>query len=150
VGEAQTFGVPAAVDASWLTAVTTGSMRGAPDRGSSVQSVSEIEGVNILGGLIQARNVTAIANSYSTSSAAASNADGSGFVGLVVNGIAVAADVAPNTRIDLLGVGYVILNEQTRTGDGITTSGLTVNMIHVYQSTGGEIIVGSASSSVSP
>jgi hypothetical protein len=59
-------------------------------------------------------------------------------------------------------VGYVLLNEQRPTGDGVTTSGLTVNMIHVvlqqpilgllgqvvgYQ-TVGNIIVGSATSSV--
>src|SRR4029077_5393531 len=66
------------------------------------------------------------------------------------------------------GVAYVILNEQIPSGDGVSSSGLTVNMIHVYlQSlvggvlnpltgqiiggtlqTTGEIIVGSATSSV--
>ncbi len=64
--------------------------------------------------------------------------------------------------MDLPGVGYVVLNEQSVTGDGVSTSGITVNMIHVvlqqpilgilgqvigYQ-TVGNIIVGSASSSV--
>jgi len=68
----------------------------------------------------------------------------------------------------LPGVGYVVLNEQIPTGDGVTSSGLTVNMIHVYlqsitggivdpltgqgiggiTTTTGEIIVGSATSSV--
>ena len=70
---------------------------------------------------------------------------------------------APNTRIDLPGVGYVVLNEQTVSGDGVTTSGITVNMIHVVLQTvlpggplggggvqhAGDIIVGSAASSVS-
>ncbi|HEV8510662.1 MAG TPA: choice-of-anchor P family protein, partial [Gemmatimonadales bacterium] len=75
---------------------------------------------------------------------------------LVVNGVELS-DPAPNTLMDLPGVGYVVLNEQIPTGDGIT-----VNMIHVvlqqpvlgalgvvigYQTTG-NIIVGSASSSV--
>ena len=79
-------------------------------------------------------------------------------------------DVSPNTRVDLPGVGYAILNEQVPAGDGVTSAGLTVNMIHVYlQSlvggilnpltglisggslqTTGEIIVGSAASSVGP
>jgi hypothetical protein len=38
---------------------------------------------------------------------------------------------APNTTINLLGVGKVVLNEQIVTGTS-TTKGLTVNMIHVY------------------
>ncbi len=106
--------------------------------------------MSILNGLIRAENVTAIASSYQNSAGAASNADGSGFVNLVVNGLAVPANVAPNTRVDLPGVGYVVLNEQTRTGDGVSTSGITVNMIRVSQLGGGEIVVGSASSSVKP
>ena len=66
------------------------------------------------------------------------------------------SDPAPNTRMDLPGVGYVVFNEQIPTGDGVTSSGITVNMIHVvlqqlglfgYETTG-EIIVGSASSGV--
>ncbi len=61
---------------------------------------------------------------------------------------------APNTTLALPGVGYVILNEQIPTGDGVTTTGITVNMIHVVLQnalTGvqtGEIIVGSATSAV--
>jgi len=66
------------------------------------------------------------------------------------------ADPAPKKRMDLPGVGYVVFNEQIPTGDGVTSSGITVNMIHVvlqqlglfgYETTG-EIIVGSASSGV--
>ncbi|HMG17372.1 MAG TPA: choice-of-anchor P family protein, partial [Gemmatimonadales bacterium] len=67
-----------------------------------------------------------------------------------------------NTRMTLPGVGYVLLNEQRPSGDGVTTSGMTVNMIHVVlqepvlgllgQITGyrtvGNIVVGSATSSV--
>jgi hypothetical protein len=56
---------------------------------------------------------------------------------------------APNTRVDLPGVGYAVLNEQIASG----ASGITVNMIHVVLRnaltglTTGEIIVASASSS---
>jgi len=84
----------------------------------------------------------------------------------VVNGVAISSDVAPNTRLDLPGVGYAVLNEQSLTGDGVSSSGITVNMIHVVLqsltgggcgllgclpgvlATTGEIIVGSATSSV--
>jgi hypothetical protein len=46
-----------------------------------------------------------------------------------------------------------VLNEQVRSGDGVSTSGLRVNMIHVYLKnllggSAGEIVVGSAKSSV--
>ena len=83
-----------------------------------------------------------------SSTAEGSNTDGSGVGNLVVNGTSLT-DVAPNTRLSLPGIGYVVLNEQ------ITTSGgVTVNMIHVVlqqsgvfgTTTTGEIIVGSASS----
>jgi len=48
----------------------------------------------------------------------------------------------------------VVLNEQQITGDGVSSSGITVNMIHVVLQdvltglTTGEIIVGSAKSAV--
>lgn len=162
LGEAETFGVTGAVSARWLTAVATGAV----DKTSSAQSISEVENVSVLSGLIRADNVTAVASSYQNAAGAASDADGSGFVNLVVNGIAVPTDVAPNTRVDLPGVGYAVLNEQKRTGDGVTSTGITVNMIHVVlqtvtggtctllgclpgvTTTTGEIIVGSAWSSV--
>lgn len=163
VGDADAFGVTGAVDAQWLKAITTGA---ADDPTSSAQSTSELESVSVLDGLITADIVTAVASSYRTATTAASDAGGSGFVNLIVNGLALTSDVAPNTRIDLPSVGYVVLNEQQRTGDGSSASGITVNMIHVYLqsltgggctalgcvpgvlTTTGEIIVGSAASAV--
>jgi hypothetical protein len=154
VGDAGSFGVPNAVDARWLMAITTGAV---DNPTSSAQSSSELEQVNVLAGVITADVVTAIASSYRTAGGAASDANGSGFVNLVVNGVTLATDVAPNTQIDLPGVGYVVLNEQTRVGNGVSSSGITVNMIHVYLqgvsllgvvTTTGEIIVGSANSAV--
>ena len=62
------------------------------------------------------------------------------------------ASPAPNTQVSLPGVGYVVLNEQVPTGDGVHTTGLTVNMIHVYLinqvlgTPGGDIVVGVATS----
>jgi hypothetical protein len=148
VGEAASFGVPSTLDARWLTAVTTGSVSDASEP-ASAQTVSEVESVNVLNGLVRADNVTAIASSYAANGTAGSDADGSGFVNLVVNGTAITTDVAPNTRIDIPLVGYVVLNEQIRGGDGATSSSLTVNMIHVRLLDGADIVVGSASSSAS-
>jgi len=108
--------------------------------------------VNILNGLITADGVVAMASSTAENA----NAEGSSLASLVVNGVALD-DPAPNTRVNLPGTGFVVLNEQIPRSGGIT-----VNMIHVvlqqpvlnlfggvigYQ-TIGNIIVGSATSSV--
>ena len=119
---------------------------------SDAVSSATLGPVSILNGLITVDGVVAMASSTIDNS----NAEGSSLANLVVNGTQVD-DPAPNTRLDLPGVGYVVLNEQIPTSGGIT-----VNMIHVvlqqpvlgllgvvtgYRTTG-NIIVGSASSSV--
>ena len=132
-------------------AIVTGDGTDASDAVSS----ATLESVSILTGLITADGIVAMASSTVDGTGANSNAEGSSLANLVVNGVAVS-DPAPNTRMDLPGVGYVVFNEQIPTGDGVTSSGITVNMIHVvlqqlglfgYETTG-EIIVGSASSGV--
>ena len=123
---------------------------GTPD--ATAVSSSTLESVNLL---------SAIKNGVATS-----NTEGSQLANLVVNGMSVPTDVAPNTQVALPGVGFVTLNEQIPTGDGVTSSGITVNMIHVVlqtltggtctllgclpgvPTTTGEIVVGSAASSV--
>jgi len=121
-----------------------------PTYGSTAVSSATLGAVNVLSGLITADGVVAVASSWT----GGSDGEGSSLANLVVNGVAID-DPAPNTRIDLPGTGYVLLNEQRATGDGVTTTGFTVNMIHVVLQnalTGvktGEIIVGSATSSVS-
>jgi hypothetical protein len=151
--------VPSTLSSQFLNSITSGAL-GATEAGA--QSTATAASVNILNGLITADEVIANVASSRTASGAVSNADGSTLQNLVVAGVPVTtgdAAVAPNTQISLPGVGYVVLNEQIRSGDGVTSSGLTVNMIHVYlQSVSllggatntGEIIVGSATSSVGP
>lgn len=151
VGEVESFDVGNTVTSRWLMSITTGAV---DNRVASSQSTSEVENVNLLGGLVTADIVTAVASSYVSGTRAGSNSAGSGFVNLVVNGVPVTTDVAPNTTVSLPGVGYAVLNEQVPSGDGVTSAGITVNMIHVVLQdalTGfktGEIIVGSASSQV--
>jgi len=139
------------VTAQDVFAVVTGDGTDASDAVSS----ATLESVSILNGLITADGIVAMASSTVDGTGANSNAEGSSLANLVVNGVQVS-DPAPNTRMDLPGVGYVVFNEQIPTGDGVTSSGITVNMIHVvlqqlglfgYETTG-EIIVGSASSGV--
>ena len=137
--------------ADGLRSIATGQFG---DSGASVTATAETANLNVLNGLITAKAVVALATSYATGATAASEANGSTLLGLVVNGVAYDDGApTPNTRINLPGVGYVVLNEQMAQGDGIHTSALTVNMIHVYLtdaltgSATGEIIVGSAQSS---
>src|SRR5438552_483920 len=114
---------------------------------SDAVSSATLGTVSILDGLITADGVVAMASSTIDNS----NAEGSSLANLVVNGVQVS-DPAPNTRVDLPGVGYVVFNEQIPTGDGVTSSGITVNMIRVVlqqvglggAQTTGNIIVGSA------
>jgi len=151
--DADSLNVPGTITTEALTGTTSGSIGDA----AAAQSVATVFNVNLLNGLITASSLTATVSSTTNGVQATSNALGSTLGDLVVNGVHVTwgdRAVAPNTRMNLPGVGYVVLNEQRRTGDGVRTSGLTVNLIHVYlQSlilgvlkTTGQIIVGSASS----
>src|SRR5438128_5588952 len=65
----------------------------------SAESNTTLENVNLLGGLITADGVTALASSALANGAAVSDAEGSELVNLVVNGVSMGSDVAPNTRV---------------------------------------------------
>src|SRR6266516_4139655 len=153
-----------AMSSDFLNSITSGQI-GPAEAGA--QSTASAASINILSGLITADELVANVMSSAGQSGAFSNADCSTLTNLVVAGVPVTsgdAGVAPNTQLPLPGVGYVVLNEQIPSGDGVTSSGLTVNMIHVFEQvpilgllgqilgyqTVGEIIVGSASSSVGP
>ena len=156
--EGAALSVAGALSSDFLNSITSGEI-GAAEAGA--QSTSSAASVNILNGLITADEVVANVVSSASQGGAFSNADGSTFTNLTVAGQSLSGDqvVAPNTNISLPGVGYVVLNEQIPSGDGVSSSGLTVNMIHVYLQnlvggiggtlqTTGEIIVGSATSRV--
>lgn len=123
------------------------------ENSATTETRATVQSVNILGGAVKADLVVAMASSASNGKTAESNAAGSTFVNLVVNGKAITGPVAANTRISIPGVATVILNEQSTSGDGTDTSGITVNMIHVQLLsllglTVGDVVVASASSSV--
>ena len=155
--EGDAMNVAGALSSDFLNSITSGEI-GPAEAGA--QSTSSAASVNILNGLITADEVVANVMSSAGQSGAFSDAAGSTFTNLTVAGQSFSGDqaVAPNTNVSLPGVGYVVLNEQIPTGDGVTSSGLTVNMIHVYlqnfvagiPTPAGEIIVGSATSSVGP
>lgn len=121
----------------------------------TVRSTASVQNVNLLGGLITATAVTAVANSRETATTATST-NGTTFVGLVVNGTAISGTPRPNTRIDLPGLGYVVLNQQTGPVNGTDTTSIAVNAIHVYVTLsntlglpiGAQIIIAHATSTI--
>ncbi len=148
--EAASLAVPNLLGSDTLRAIATG---GIGDTVTSATSLATVENVNILNGLITAKLVVPISSSTGDGVTATSNSEGSALVDLVVNGVPLGnVTPAPNTTINIPGVGTLILNEQAQSGDGIGTSALTVNMLHlilkdaVTGATTGDIVVGSAKS----
>lgn len=149
--DADNFSVPNALTFGMGTAMTSGA---GDVKTSAAQTTSQVEDVNLLNGLITARTLLASASSVVRGSTVTSNALGSSITDLTVAGVPITVGdglPAPNTQLPLPGVGYVVLNQQSFTGDGVHSSGITVNLIHVVLTnllgqTVGEIVVGSASS----
>lgn len=120
--------------------------------GTTATSVANIANPNLLSGLIKGSQVTATAN-------AAWNNTGSGsasteLTNMTIDGVPASKSPAANTRISLLGLGYMVLNEQT---DSVNSSGATetVNAVDIYVtqtnlfgiSIGTQIILGHATAS---
>ena len=87
--------------------------------------------ITALGGVITADEVKAVSITTHDATGFHTSANGSAFVNLVVAGVPIIGLPAPNTQINLLGFGRVVLNEQiTRIRQ--TSASFTVNMIHVF------------------
>lgn len=100
---------------------------------AEVTNTSTITGLNLLNGLITATTVKSVASTTATATATSSNAAGSTFVNLSINGRRIAADPAPNSRVELPGIGTVVLNKRVVSGNGqpvqtILVEGLTVEV----------------------
>jgi len=117
--------------------------------------VSDVLGVNLLGGIITANELKSESTTSVSGGTFQFSSAGSEFVDLKVLGLPVSASPAPNTTIDLPGIGSVILNEQVTqlTSDEST---LAVNAIHVHVTVsnllgfavGTDIIIANAQSSI--
>lgn len=101
---------------------------------ASVQASSDIQNVNVLAGLITADEVDAVASSTATSSSASSTND-STFTNLVVLGVPISGTPAPNTKITLPGLGFVVLNEQSGPVNHHTETHISVTAIDVNVTT---------------
>ena len=100
------------------------------------QAQANTASISLLGGLISAQAITAVSTTTMDDDGTFHvNANGSNFNHLVVLGHIYNGSVAPNTRINLPLLGYVVLNEQTSSFSDYNAS-MTVNMIHVYITVG--------------
>lgn len=134
------------------TADTSSATLAVATSSSTVNNVNALTGLAGAGAAIAATTIRSVASSNSTGVTASSSPAGTTFQNLMISGVA-QGNVAANTRVTLPGIGYVIINEQLPTGNGTTTSGLTVNGLHIFVTTaalglpvGAEIIVASATS----
>ena len=101
---------------------------------ATVVSTSTVTGVRILAGA-----VTGSFQSVATSNAdgaTASNASAGTYQSYAINNGPTQMNPAPNTRVDIPGIGFAIVNEQIPTGNGTTTTGLTVIGFDLHVVTG--------------
>ncbi len=110
--------------------------------------------LNLLGGLIKVDGLQAVAKSTLKNGAVKGTAEGSGFSGLTIAGVSIPANLPPNSKLPLPGIGDVTVNEQVIGNDG----SVTVNGLHIAITTfnllglpvGSEVYVAHATSSVAP
>jgi hypothetical protein len=102
---------------------------------NAATGTADIHQANLLAGLITADEVMAVSTTTDNGGSLSSSGAGSNFVNLVVAGTVINGTPSPNTTINLAGIGYVVLNEQIPSSKHEKV-GLTVNMIHVYVTTG--------------
>lgn len=122
--------------------------------GSASTAVSTVNGLSLLGGLVSADAVTSASSSIMSGSGYSTSSTGTIFTNAKVLGLPILLNVAPNTKIVLPGVGYVLLNEQISKVTS-TSAKLTVNAVHIHITLGGilglpvgsQIVVASAESS---
>jgi hypothetical protein len=122
--------------------------------GIASSSSSTVEGASLLGGLVAATTVQSVSTTSrsSTTHRFSTSAAGTEFLGLTVAGVPVSGTPAPNTKLTLPGVGYVVLNQQTshvyRHSADLTVIGLhvVVTITTPLAQAGTNIIVADATS----
>ncbi len=98
---------------------------------TTARTTATVQGLSVLGGLISASAVNAVAQETVTGTGQTVSTDGSGFVGLTVAGIPIAITLPPNTGLSLPFLGEVIVNEQIRpvnAGDRLVVNGLHIKV----------------------
>ncbi len=132
--------VPGVLNAETLVAATSGALTSTA--GDQVNSLTSLANVVVLPG--QAAQITASFVQAQADATDVARSGGSQIAGLTFGGVPVQVTDLPNQSISIPGVATLIINEQTT-----TLQGIVVNALHLILATGGEIVVSSASSSIS-
>ncbi|MGH9381357.1 MAG: choice-of-anchor P family protein [Thermoanaerobaculia bacterium] len=80
--------------------------------GLVARATSEVESIDLLGGLVGASAVRAVSVTRRLASGFNVHGGGTQFAGLVVAGIPIDVNVPPNTQVDIPLVGHVSINER--------------------------------------
>jgi hypothetical protein len=103
-----------------------------------VKNTSKVTGLSALDDddgttdpLVKADAIRAVANTSATARSIKSSPRGSEFVNLRIAGQRIRADVAPNTKVRLPGLGYVLLKSVKKGGNGKSLSTISVDMLTV-------------------
>jgi hypothetical protein len=99
--------------------------------GGVAKTTATVKDLSLPNGLITARAVKAVAQDKVRGGNRTSSTEGSRFVNLKVAGTPVEVDPAPNTRLPLPGIGYVIVNEQQVPSSPTSTARVKVNGLRV-------------------
>jgi hypothetical protein len=94
-------------------------------------SQNSISNLNLLSGLVSANKVTTLANASWNSSGSSSRSGSATFQNASVDGTALPTNPAPNTRENLPGIGYALINEQSGSNDS-SGANETVIAIDIY------------------
>ena len=137
------------------TGTTTAQTMSSPS-GGEAKTTAKVESLSLLGGLVKASAVNAVALQSVAGGVVSSSTAGSGFVGLTVAGIPVALGIPPNTGVNLPLLGEVVVNEQifpTPTNERVRVNGLHVkigllNLLGLPVGT--EIVIAHADASATP
>lgn len=113
-------------DAGAVSGIVNGTRTAAASRSTVT---SHVAAVNLLGGLVKADAVTAVAQASKTATGPVVLSGQSQLVNLTIGGVVVPLNVAPNTRISVLGLVTVTVNQQVRTATGITVRALDVQVV---------------------
>ena len=123
----------AAVNGGSLVTLAGGSSTafgGPTDKKTTVaQTTATVSGVSLLGGLITAGTLTAVANETAVNKIVTASAAGSTFGNLVIAGVPVPLTVPANTIVPLPLLGQVVVNEQTVPANGRGPT--VVNGLHI-------------------
>lgn len=129
------------------------------DEQSSVEASSLVEritiGASLLTPLVEVDGLHAIARSRADIGNAFSDTSASFFGAIKIAGLTLPLHIAPNTQLELPGLGKIVLNEQIKFNRNVVTTYAEVNMVDItletdnllHQAVGTHIIIGHSVSS---